>query len=173
MYANDLRNSYLEMLNQHKFGYRIDVQPQGNVKIDALTQAMRVILFGMNRKYLGVRKFGHFPSERKFWALRVKEGDNLTKGIHYHILLHSPVDRIDWINDILLPWSRLRLRSSEDGRPYPVWVQTKGSGHVPCDALDNVPLLRVERCQHVEASLIYNLKDWRPTDPEDFIIGVR
>ena len=47
MYANDLRNSYLEMLSQHKFSYRIDVQPQGNVKIDALTQAMRQILFGL------------------------------------------------------------------------------------------------------------------------------
>jgi hypothetical protein len=38
--------------------------------------------------------------------------------------------------------------------------------------LDNVPLLRVERCTDVEASLIYNLKDWRPSNPETFIIGL-
>jgi hypothetical protein len=170
MYANDLRNSYLEMLSQHKFSYRIDVQPQGNVKIDALTQAMRQILFGLNRKYLGVRKWDKFTPDRKFWALCVKEGDNLSIGAHYHLLLHSPVERIDWINDILLPWSRLGMRSRNDAAPYPAWVQTKG---LPCDELDNVPLLRVERCTDVEASLIYNLKDWHPSDPENFIIGLR
>ena len=173
MYANDLRNSYLEMLSQHKFSYRIDVQPQGNVKIDALTQAMRQILFGLNRKYLGVRKWGKFTPDRKFWALCVKEGDNLSIGVHYHLLLHSPVERIDWINDILLPWSKLGLKSCENAHPYPAWVQTKGWGHVPCDELVNVPLLRVERCTDVEVSLIYNLKDWRPSDPENFIIGLR
>ncbi len=172
MFANDLRNSYLEMLSQHKFSYRIDVQPQGNVKIDALTQAMRQILFGLNRKYLGVRKWDKFTPERKFWALCVKEGDNLSKGVHYHLLLHSPVERIDWINDILLPWSRLGMRSCENARPYPAWVQTKGCGHLPCDELDNVPLLRVERCSDEVASVIYNLKDWRPSNPENFIIGL-
>jgi len=192
MYANDLRNSYLEMLSQHKFSYRIDVQPQGNVKIDALTQAMRQMLFGLNRKYLRVRKFGHFSPEHKFWALCVKEGDNLSIGDHYHLLLHSPVERIDWINDILLPWSNLRMRRINKSRPlgrsgktartlkdpmlfsslYPTWVKTEGWGHVPCDELDNVPLLRVERCTEFEASLIYNLKDWRPSDPENFIIGL-
>lgn len=163
---------YLEFLKEYKFKYRIDVQPQGNVGIDALRQAMRVILFGMNRKYLGVRKFGHFPPERKFWALLVKEGDNVSKGAHYHILLHSPVEQIDWINDILLPWSKLRMRSREDAAPYPVWVQTKAWGHVPCDELDYVPLLRVERCQGVVASLVYNQKDWRPSVPENFIVGL-
>lgn len=188
MHANDLRDAYLEMLSQHKFSYRIDVQPQGNVGIDALTQGMRSILFGLNRKYLGVRKFGHFPPERKFWALCVQEGDNLTKGIHYHLLLHCPVERIDWINDILLAWSKLRLRRNNKTSPpvrsaktarmpkdpmlFPVWVQTKGRGHVPCDELDNVPLLRVERCRDKVASLIYNLKDWQPSDPENFIIGL-
>ncbi len=192
MSANDLRNSYLEMLSQHKFSYRIDVQPQGNVKIDALTQAMRKILFGLNRKYLGVRKFGHFSPERKFWALCVKEGDNLSKGVHYHLLLHSPVERIDWINDILLPWSKLRMRRINKSPPlgrsgqtartlkdpmlfsslYPTWVKTEGWGHVSCDELDNVPLLRVVRCTEFVASLIYNLKDWRPPDPENFIIGL-
>ena len=163
---------HLEHLIDFKFDYRIDVQPQGNVKIDALTQAMRQILFGLNRKYLGVRKFGHFSQERKFWALCVKEGDNLTKGVHYHLLLHSPVERIDWINDILLPWSELRLKSREDARPYPAWVQTKGWGHVPCDELDNVPLLRVERCKNVEASVRYNLKDWNASNSDAFIIGL-
>ena len=163
---------YVDFLKDYVFQYRIDVQPQGNVNRDALKQAMRVILFGMNRKYLGVRKFGHFGPERKFWALCVKEGNNVGKGAHYHILLHSPVELIDWINDILLPWSKLRMRSREDAAPYPVWVQTKAWGHVPCDELDYVPLLRVERCQNVEASLIYNQKDWRPSDPENFIIGL-
>ncbi len=163
---------YLEHLIDFKFDYRIDVQPQGNVKIDALTQAMRQILFGLNRKYLGVRKFGHFSPERKFWALCVKEGDNLSKGVHYHLLLHSPVERIDWINDILLPWSKLGLKSREDARPYPAWVQTKGWGHVPCDELDNVPLLRVERCKNVEASVRYNLKDWNARNSDAFIIGL-
>ena len=163
---------YLEHLANFEFDYRIDVQPQGNVCRDALTQAMRHILFGLNRKYLGVRKFGNFPPERKFWALCVKEGDNVTKGVHYHLLLHCPVKQIDWINDILLPWSKLRMRSREDVRPYPVWVQTKGRGHVPCDELDNVPLLLVERCRDEVASLIYNQKDWRPSDPENFIIGL-
>lgn len=164
---------YLDNLVKFDFDYRIDVQPQGNVKIDALAQAMRSILFGMNRKYLGVRKFGDFPPERKFWALCMKEGDNLTKSVHYHILLHCPVERIDWINDILLPWSKLRLRSRVDASPYPVWVQTKGWGHVPCDELDDVPLLRVERCQNVEASIRYNLKGWNARNPNDFIIGLR
>lgn len=130
-------NLYVDHLCSFDFKYRIDVQPQGGVGIDALTQAMRSILFGLNRKYLGVRKFGHFPPERKFWALCVKEGDNLTKSTHYHLLLHCPVERIDWINDILLPWSKLRLRSREDASPHPAWVQTKGWGHVPCDDLDN------------------------------------
>jgi hypothetical protein len=163
---------YLEHLIDFKFDYRIDVQPQGNVKIDALAQAMRQILFGLNRKYLGVRKFGHFSPERKFWALCVKEGDNLCKGVHYHLLLHSPVERIDWINDILLPWSKLRLKSREDARPYPAWVKAKGWGHVPCDELDNVPLLRVERCKNVEASVRYNLKDWDACNFDAFIIGL-
>jgi len=163
---------YVDHLCSFDFKYRIDVQPQGGVGIDALAQAMRSILFGLNRKYLGVRKFGHFPPERKFWALCVKEGDNLTKSTHYHLLLHSPVDRIDWINDILLPWSKLRLRSREDARPYPVWVQTKGWGHVPCDDLDNVPLLRVECCRDVEASVRYNLKDWNARNSDAFIIGL-
>ena len=162
----------LEHLIDFKFDYRIDVQPQGNVKIDALTLATRQMLFGLNRKYLGVRKFGHFSPERKFWALCVKEGDNLSKGVHYHLLLHSPVERIDWINDILLPWSKLGLKSREDARPYPVWVQTKGWGHVPCDELDNVPLLRVERCKNVEASVRYNLKDWNARNSDAFIIGL-
>lgn len=163
---------YVDFIKEFQFKYRIDVQPQGKIGIDALRQAMRVILFGMNRKYLGVRKFGHFPPERKFWAVYVKEGDNLTTGTHYHLLLHSPVEQIDWINDILLPWSKLRMRSREDAAPYPVWVQTKAWGHVPCDTLDSVPLLRVERCQNVEASLIYNQKDWQPSDPENIIIGL-
>ncbi len=163
---------YSEHLANFEFHYRIDVQPQGNICRDALTQAMRHILFGLNRKYLGVRKFGHFSPDRKFWALCVKEGDNRTKGVHYHLLLHSPVERIDWINDILLPWSKLRMSSGMDARPYPTWVQTKGWGHVPCDELDNVPLLRVERCQNFEASLIYNQKDWQPSDPENIIIGL-
>jgi hypothetical protein len=172
MYANNPRNSYLETLSQHKFSYRIDVQPQGNVKIDALTQAMRQILFGLNRKYLGVRKWDKFTPERKFWALCMKEGDNLSTGVHYHLLLHCPVDRIDWINDILLAWSKLRLRPRKDASPYPTWVQTKGKFHVPCDALENVPLLRVERCKDVEASVVYNTKQWRPSAPENFIIGL-
>lgn len=164
---------YVDHLCSFSFKYRIDVQPQGNIGIDAIKQAMRSILFGLNRKYLGVRKFGHFPPERKFWALCVKEGDNVTKGVHYHLLLHSPIDRIDWINDILLPWSKLRLRSREDASPHPAWVQTKGWGHVPCDDLDNVPLLRVERCRDVEASIRYNLKGWDARNPNDFIIGLR
>lgn len=183
---------YLEHLANFEFNYRIDVQPQGNVCRDALTQAMRHILFGLNRKYLGVRKFGHFLPERKFWALCMKEGDNLPKGVHYHLLLHSPVERIDWINDILLPWSNLRMRKINKSGPlgrsgktartlkdpmlfsslYPTWVKTEGWGHVPCDELDNVPLLRVERCRDEIASLIYNQKDWRPSDPENFIIGL-
>lgn len=100
---------YVDYLSKFDFEYRIDVQPQGNVNIDAVTQGMRSILFGLNRKYLRVRKFGHFPPERKFWALCAKEGDNVTKGVHYHLLLHCPVERIDWINDILLPWSKLRM----------------------------------------------------------------
>lgn len=192
MYANDLRNSYLEMFSKHKFSYRIDVQPQGKVSVDALAQAMRQILFGLNRKYLGVRKWGKFTPDQKFWALCVKEGDNLSKGIHYHLLIHSPVERIDWINDILLPWSRLRLRRIEEFRPsgrsakkarmlknpklfsspYPVWVRTKGWGYVPCDELDNVPLLRVERCMDAEASVCYNLKDWSAGNTDVFIIGL-
>jgi len=102
----------------------------------------------------------------------VKEGDNLSKGVHYHLLLHSPVERIDWINDILLPWSKLGLKSREDARPYPAWVQTKGWGHVPCDELDNVPLLRVERCKNVEASVRYNLKGWNARNSDAFIIGL-
>ena len=163
---------YLEHLLDFKFDYRIDVQPQGNVKIDALTQAMRQMLFGLNRKYLRVRKWGKFTPDRKFWALCVKEGDNLSKGVHYHLLLHSPVERIDWINDILLPWSKLGLKSCEDARPYPVWVKAKGWGHVPCDELDNVPLLRVERCKNVEASVRYNLKDWDARNSDAFIIGL-
>lgn len=184
-------NLYVDHLCSFGFKYRIDVQPQGGVGIDALTQGTRSILFGLNRKYLGVRKFGHFPPERKFWALCVKEGDNLTKSTHYHLLLHCPVERIDWINDILLPWSRLRLRRINKSRPsgrsaqsarmpkdpmlfsslYPTWVQTKGWGHVPCDDLDNVPLLRVERCRDVEASVRYNLKDWNAGNSDAFIIG--
>ncbi len=163
---------YLELLKECNLKYRIDVQPQCNVAIDAIKQAMRIILFGMNRKYLGARKFGHFAPERKFWALLVKEGDNLSKGIHYHILLHSPVEQIDWINDILLPWSKLRMRSRQDAAPYPVWVQTKAWGHVPCDELDDVPLLRVERCENVEASVRYNLKGSTVRDPEVEIIGL-
>ena len=163
---------YREFLNTFNFTYRIDVQPQGNVHIDALTQGMRHILFGLNRKYLGVRKFGHFSPERKFWALCVKEGDNLSTGVHYHLLLHCPVERIDWINDILLAWSRLRLRSRKDASPYPAWVQTKGKFHVPCDELENVPLLRVERCKDVEASVRYNLKDWNASNSDAFIIGL-
>jgi len=163
---------YIDHLLEFNFDYRIDVQPQGNVNIDALTQAMRHILFGLNRKYLGVRKFGHFPPDRKSWALCGKEGDNRTKGVHYHLLLHSPVERIDWINDILLPWSKLRMSSGMDARSYPVWVQTKGWGHVPCDELDNVPLLRVERCRDVEASVRYNMKNWNAQSSDAFIIGL-
>ncbi len=179
---------YIDHLLEFNFDYRIDVQPQGNVNIDAITQAMRHILFGLNRKYLGVRKFGHFPPERKFWAVCVKEGDNRTKGVHYHLLLHSPVERIDWINDILLPWSKLRLRRINKTRSaksgvmlkdpilfssrYPTWVQTKGEYHVPCDELDNVPLLRVERCKDVEASVRYNMKNWNAQSSDAFIIGL-
>lgn len=163
---------YIDHLLNFTCDYRIDVQPQGNVNIDAINQAMRHILFGLNRKYLEVRKFGHLPPERKFWALCVKEGDNLSKGVHYHLLLHSPVERIDWINDILMPWSKLRLRSREDARLYPAWVQSKGWGHVPCDELDNVPMLRVERCKDVEASVRYNLKNWNAQNADAFIIGL-
>ncbi len=163
---------YVELLQKTDFKYRIDVQPQGGIAADALTQAMRSILFGLNRKYLGVRKFGHFPPERKFWATCVKEGDNLSKGVHYHLLLHCPVERIDWINDLLLPWTKLRLRKDANARPYPNWVQTKGWGHVPCDELDNVPLLRVERCENVKASVRYNLKDWSARNSDALIIGL-
>jgi len=163
---------YLDFIKDLNFHYRIDVQPQGDVSLAALTQGMRRILFEMNRKYLGARKFGSFPPERKFWLLGAKQGDRITKGIHYHLLLHSPVGRIDWWNDILIAWSKQRLRRYNGGPLYPLFVKTKSWGHVPCDDLETVPLLRVEPCQNVEASVRYNLREENGRDPKFFILGL-
>lgn len=82
---------YRNHLNSFDYKYRIDVQPQIAVPIDAMKQGLRFILFNLNKKYLKVRQFGHLPPEQKFWALAFKEGDAVSKGEHYHILLHCPV----------------------------------------------------------------------------------
>ena len=164
---------YRSHLQSFTYKYRIDVQPQIAVPIDALKQGLRFILFNLNRKYLKVRKFGHLPPEKKFWALAFKEGDGCSKGKHYHILLHCPVERIDPLSDIHMQWSKLRLHKHREAtRPMPAWVQTQSYGHVPCDDLDNVPLLRVERCQSQLGSLIYNTKKWLPISDDNPIIGI-
>lgn len=164
---------YRNHLNSFDYKYRIDVQPQIAVPTDAMKQGVRFILFNLNKKYLKVRQFGHLPPEQKFWALAFKEGDAVSKGEHYHILLHCPVDRIDPINDVMMQWSKLRLhRHREATRPMPTWVQAQSYGHAPCYELDNVPLLRVERCQHQLGSLIYNTKHWRPISDDNPIIGL-
>jgi hypothetical protein len=164
---------YRKHLQSFDYKYRIDVQPQVAVPVDALMQGMRFILFNLNKKYLKLRKFGHLPADQKFWAVAFKEGDRISKGEHYHILLHCPTDRIDPVADILMQWSKLRLRQNrEAARPMPTWVQAKSYGHVPCDELDDVPLLRVERCQSQIGSLIYNTKQWRPISNDNPFIGL-
>lgn len=164
---------YRKQLQSFYYKYRIDVQPQVAVPVDALMQGMRSILFNLNKKYLKVRKFGHLPAEQKFWAVAFKEGDRINKGEHYHILLHCPTERIDPVADIFIQWSKLRLRQHREAiRPMPVWVQTKSYGHVPCDELDNVPLLRVERCNSQIGSVIYNTKQWRPISNDNPFIGL-
>jgi hypothetical protein len=164
---------YRKHLQSFDYKYRIDVQPQIAVPVDALMQGMRFILFNLNKKYLKVRKFGHLPADQKFWAIAFKEGDGVSKGQHYHILLHCPVERIDPLADIIMQWSKLRLRQDREAiRPMPAWVKAQSYGHVPCDDLDNVPLLRVERCQSQLGSIIYNTKQWRPISNDNPIIGL-
>lgn len=164
---------YRKHLQSFDYKYRIDVQPQIAVPVDALMQGMRFILFNLNKKYLKVRKFGHLPADQKFWAIAFKEGDGVSKGQHYHILLHCPVERIDPLADIIMQWSKLGLRQHREAiRPMPAWVKSQSYGHVPCDDLDNVPLLRVERCQSQLGSIIYNTKQWRPISNDNPIIGL-
>lgn len=114
-------------LQSFAYKYRIDVQPQIAVPVDALKQGLRFILFNLNRKYLKVRKFGHLPPEQKFWALAFKEGDGVSKGIHYHILLHCPVERIDPLSDIHMQWSKLRLHKHRDGQSLTVFKLDEGT----------------------------------------------
>lgn len=164
---------YRKHLQSFDYKYRIDVQPQIAVPVDALMQGMRFIMFNLNKKYLKVRKFGHLPADQKFWAIAFKEGDGVSKGQHYHMLLHCPVERIDPLADIIMQWSKLRLRQDREAiRPMPTWVKAQSYGHVPCDDLDNVPLLRVERCRTQLGSLIYNTKQWRPISNDNPIIGL-
>lgn len=164
---------YRKHLQSFEYKYRIDVQPQVAVPVDAMMQGMRFILFNLNKKYLKLRKFGHLPADQKFWAIAFKEGDGVSKGQHYHILLHCPVERIDPLADIIMQWSKLRLRQDREAiRPMPAWVKAQSYGHVPCDDLDNVPLLRVERCQSQLGSIIYNTKQWRPISNDNPIIGL-
>ena len=85
------KESLQSWLTTIRFSHFITVEPLANqpYKQDEIVQRFRKVEFVLNKKYL----HWNFPKLKpfeKFWLVGFKEGSDVYRNIHYHLLLYSP-----------------------------------------------------------------------------------
>jgi len=86
-----LKYEIQKWLEGFSFSHLITVEPTPFLphKRDEVLQRFRIIEFFINKKYLR-NSFTKWKNEDRFWFVGWKQGDEITKNRHYHLLLHSP-----------------------------------------------------------------------------------
>ena len=160
-------NEIQKWLEGFTFSHLITIEPTPFLpyKRDEVLQRFRTIEFFICRKYLGNSFTNWKNDEDRFWFVGWKQGDEITKNRHYHLLLHSPDTiykntgvKYQLMMDIWWKWIQLPSVNPYTQKRRKMFY---GNGNLP---------IKIKRIESNTGAVRYSSRDmyfWMQ-DPDDF-----